>query len=172
MFSGIWRGLHDQARAEEPSLPPLPQEVFTILTAGIEELIRDCLRTRAPKPCPNWPTRSCEPSSPSSGRPGLLIGLVAAEAREPLPQVATSLQRHDDRDCGERPAGDHQHQRPEQQPEVHRALRSAGDVRLSSDPTTRPHSASPNAAKPVMFSFQCRKKNGTIAPAAPMNMAK
>jgi AcrR family transcriptional regulator len=46
MFSGIWRNVHEQARAEEPALPELPDEVFTILSAGLEELIRDCLRTR------------------------------------------------------------------------------------------------------------------------------
>jgi AcrR family transcriptional regulator len=46
MFSGVWRNVHDQARAEEPSLPALPDEVFTILTAGLEELIRDCIRRR------------------------------------------------------------------------------------------------------------------------------
>jgi AcrR family transcriptional regulator len=46
MFSGVWRSVSDQARAEEPGLPALPDEVFTILTAGLEELIRDCIRTR------------------------------------------------------------------------------------------------------------------------------
>lgn len=46
MFSGVWRNVHERARAEEPALPALPDEVFTILTAGLEELIRDCIRTR------------------------------------------------------------------------------------------------------------------------------
>jgi AcrR family transcriptional regulator len=46
MFSGVWRNVFDQARAEEPALVPLPDEVFTILTAGLEELVRDCIRTR------------------------------------------------------------------------------------------------------------------------------
>jgi AcrR family transcriptional regulator len=46
MFSGVWRNVHDRARAEEPAVPALPDEVFTILTAGLEELIRDCIRTR------------------------------------------------------------------------------------------------------------------------------
>ena len=46
MFGGIWRNVHERARAEEPSLPPLPDEVFTILSAGLEELVRDCIRTR------------------------------------------------------------------------------------------------------------------------------
>ena len=46
MFSAVWRDLHEQARAEEPALPALPDEVFTVLTAGLEELIRGCIRTR------------------------------------------------------------------------------------------------------------------------------
>jgi AcrR family transcriptional regulator len=46
MFSGVWHNVHEQARVEEPALPALPDEVFTILTAGFEELIRDCIRTR------------------------------------------------------------------------------------------------------------------------------
>jgi AcrR family transcriptional regulator len=52
MFSGVWRNVHDQARAEEPALPALPDEVFTILTAGLEELIRDCIRTRGTEALP------------------------------------------------------------------------------------------------------------------------
>jgi AcrR family transcriptional regulator len=46
MFSGVWRNVYDQARAEEPARPALPDELFTILTAGLEELIRDCIRCR------------------------------------------------------------------------------------------------------------------------------
>lgn len=46
MFSGVWRNVHERARAEDPAVPELPDEVFTILTAGLEELIRDCIRTR------------------------------------------------------------------------------------------------------------------------------
>ena len=52
MFAGIWRNVHERARAEEPSLPPLPDDVFTILSAGLEELIRDCIRTRGPAALP------------------------------------------------------------------------------------------------------------------------
>lgn len=52
MFSGVWRTVHQRARFEEPALPPLPDEVFTILTAGLEELIRECLRTRGPAALP------------------------------------------------------------------------------------------------------------------------
>jgi AcrR family transcriptional regulator len=46
MFSGVWRNVHEQARAEDPALPALPEEVFAMLTAGLEELVRDRIRTR------------------------------------------------------------------------------------------------------------------------------
>jgi AcrR family transcriptional regulator len=46
VFAGIWRNVHEAARVEEPALPALPDEVFTVLTAGLEELVRDCVRTR------------------------------------------------------------------------------------------------------------------------------
>jgi AcrR family transcriptional regulator len=52
MFSGIWRNVHERARAEEPALPALPDDVFTILSAGLEELIRDCIRTHGPSALP------------------------------------------------------------------------------------------------------------------------
>jgi AcrR family transcriptional regulator len=53
MFSGVWQGLHERARAEEPALAELPDEVFTVLTAGFEELVRDCIRTRGPAALPD-----------------------------------------------------------------------------------------------------------------------
>ena len=53
MFSGVWRGVHERARAEEPELPELPDEVFTVLTAGFEELVRDCIRTRGTAALPD-----------------------------------------------------------------------------------------------------------------------
>lgn len=52
MFSGIWRNVHEAARAEEPALPALPDEAFTVLTAGLEELVRDGVRTRGPAALP------------------------------------------------------------------------------------------------------------------------
>ena len=51
-FSNVWRGLHEAARAEDPALPALPDEVFPTLTAGFEELIRDCIRTQGPAALP------------------------------------------------------------------------------------------------------------------------
>ena len=52
MFGGIWRNVHERARSEEPDLPALPDEVFTVLSAGLEELVRDCIRTRGPAALP------------------------------------------------------------------------------------------------------------------------
>jgi AcrR family transcriptional regulator len=46
MFSGVWRGVHERARTEDPELRALPDEAFAVMTAGLEELIRDCIRTR------------------------------------------------------------------------------------------------------------------------------
>lgn len=46
MFGATWRSVHERARAEEPELRALPDEVFAVLTVGLEELIRDCIRTR------------------------------------------------------------------------------------------------------------------------------
>ena len=53
MFSGLWRNVHEGARAEEPGLPALPDEVFTVLTAGLEELVRDCIRSRGTAALPD-----------------------------------------------------------------------------------------------------------------------
>jgi len=52
LFAGLWRNVHEAARAEEPALPALPDEVFTVLTAGLEELIRDCIRRRGTQSLP------------------------------------------------------------------------------------------------------------------------
>ena len=46
VFADLWRGLHALARTEEPDrIRPLPDEVFTTLTGGLEELVRERLRT-------------------------------------------------------------------------------------------------------------------------------
>jgi AcrR family transcriptional regulator len=52
MFAGIWRNVHEAARAEEPGLPARPEEIFPVLTAGLEELVRDCIRTRGTEALP------------------------------------------------------------------------------------------------------------------------
>ncbi|MGH8991541.1 MAG: TetR/AcrR family transcriptional regulator [Acidimicrobiia bacterium] len=47
VFAEMWRSLHARARQEEPDrVPELPAEVFTILTGGIEEVVRERLRTQ------------------------------------------------------------------------------------------------------------------------------
>src|SRR6266536_4455418 len=100
-----------------------------------------------------------------------------------LEQVAQSTKGNDDRYVGEGRAGDQQTDRPKPPPSVHRAVSPAAglvdpekllpaDGVPRSEPPTRPAAASPNATKPVTFSDQRRKKNGTMAPAAPINMAR
>ena len=46
LFTELWRRLYDRARHEEPNLPKLPAEVFISLGGGLEELVREHLRTR------------------------------------------------------------------------------------------------------------------------------
>lgn len=46
LFAGLWREIHERARREDPARPVLPDEVFPVLTAGLEELIREHLRAR------------------------------------------------------------------------------------------------------------------------------
>lgn len=46
LFTELWQGLHARARRDDPdTIPELPDEVFTTLTGGLEELVRDRLRT-------------------------------------------------------------------------------------------------------------------------------
>jgi AcrR family transcriptional regulator len=52
MFSGVWRGVHERACSEDPELRALPDEAFAVMTAGLEELIRDCIRTRGTEALP------------------------------------------------------------------------------------------------------------------------
>lgn len=46
MFTERTRRVHELARREQPSLPPIPAEAFALHTGGIDELVRECLRTR------------------------------------------------------------------------------------------------------------------------------
>jgi hypothetical protein len=41
--------LNDLARSEEPELPEIPPAVFALYTGGIDELIRDRMRTASPE---------------------------------------------------------------------------------------------------------------------------
>lgn len=52
MFSERTRRLHALARRQDPSLPELPDEVFTIHSGGVDELVRECLRTDGAKGLP------------------------------------------------------------------------------------------------------------------------
>ena len=45
VFSDLNRVQHERARHEEPGLPKLPDEVFLTLTGGLEELVRERMRT-------------------------------------------------------------------------------------------------------------------------------
>src|SRR5881392_537764 len=100
-----------------------------------------------------------------------------------LEQVAQSANGNDHRYVGEGRAGYQQTHCPKPSPAAHRAVSSAAGLVVPekllladdfprSEPPTRPAAASPKATKPVTFSDQRRKKNGTMAPAAPINMAK
>ncbi|MGH9038476.1 MAG: hypothetical protein ACRD0O_22190, partial [Acidimicrobiia bacterium] len=54
VFAEQWRGLHARARQEEPDLiPALPPEVFATLTGGLEELVRERLRTQGAQALPD-----------------------------------------------------------------------------------------------------------------------
>src|SRR5262245_6257603 len=120
----------------------------------------------------------------SPGAPGSLT-VVRPLLRQPAEhrtQVAVALHRHDRGDHGERNSRDHQPDGPEGLPGVHglspsiRAQvapsRDAGARFPTREPATSPRAARPNAQKPVTFSLQCRKKNGMMAPAAPISIAR
>jgi AcrR family transcriptional regulator len=46
LFTERTRRLHELARAEDPSVPALPATVFELHSGGLDELIRECVRTR------------------------------------------------------------------------------------------------------------------------------
>jgi AcrR family transcriptional regulator len=46
LIADLWRGLHERARLEDPRLTPLPIAAFALLTGGLDELIRERLRTQ------------------------------------------------------------------------------------------------------------------------------
>jgi AcrR family transcriptional regulator len=45
LFSGLWRDVHQRARAEKPDLVAWPDEGHHMLSAGLEELVRERLRS-------------------------------------------------------------------------------------------------------------------------------
>ena len=46
LIAELWRGLHARARVQDRRLMALPDEAFLALVGGLDELIRECLRTR------------------------------------------------------------------------------------------------------------------------------
>src|SRR5258706_1248802 len=121
------------------------------------------------------------------GASGLTRGILnhfvlVAQRLEHVEQVAEAAHRDDDRDVGERGAGDEQATGQEPDPGLHRrASPPAGlnlpaslsaEGRVNNEPAISPVAASPKATKPVTFSDQGKKKKGTMAPMAPINMAR
>jgi AcrR family transcriptional regulator len=52
LFTDRTRRIHELACSQEPSLPELPAEVFKLHTGGMDELIREQLRTRGAEALP------------------------------------------------------------------------------------------------------------------------
>src|SRR5882672_6895248 len=112
----------------------------------------------------------------------MIVRPLLRKSAEHRKQVLVALHHDDPGDHGERNAGDRQPGGPEDQPIVHAASFNVdsglapvedGGARLPiREPRMSPRAARPNAQKPVMFSLQCRKKKGMIAPAAPISMAR
>jgi AcrR family transcriptional regulator len=52
LFTARTKANYALARREDPSLPELPDEAFAVHTGGMDELVRECLRTRGAKALP------------------------------------------------------------------------------------------------------------------------
>jgi AcrR family transcriptional regulator len=52
-----WRRLQEIARSEEPEIPERREDHLLLLVGGIEELVRDCLRTRGAEHLPDLADR-------------------------------------------------------------------------------------------------------------------
>jgi AcrR family transcriptional regulator len=52
LFAGRTSRVHELARAADPSLPELPSEAFALHTGGVDELIREWIRTRGAESLP------------------------------------------------------------------------------------------------------------------------
>ena len=52
LFSARTRSLNTLARKQEPELPKLPDEAFAMHSGGVDELVRECLRTDGPDALP------------------------------------------------------------------------------------------------------------------------
>ncbi len=53
LFSERTRRAYEVARSADATLPELPPEVFLFHSGGVDELIRECLRTRGPEGLPD-----------------------------------------------------------------------------------------------------------------------
>ena len=54
VFTAVWRRFHEVARAEDPTLRALPAEAYQTLTGGLEELVRERLRTQGAQSLPAY----------------------------------------------------------------------------------------------------------------------
>ena len=52
LFSDRTRRIHELARKREPSLPALPREAFVLHTGGVDEMVREWLRSRGAETLP------------------------------------------------------------------------------------------------------------------------
>ena len=54
VFTEVWRRFHEVARAEDATLRVLPEDAYRTLTGGLEELVRDRLRTQGAQSLPAY----------------------------------------------------------------------------------------------------------------------
>ncbi|MGH2784162.1 MAG: TetR/AcrR family transcriptional regulator [Actinomycetota bacterium] len=52
LIATLWRGLHERAQREDRGLAALPADAYLALVGGLDELIRECLRTRGASALP------------------------------------------------------------------------------------------------------------------------
>ena len=143
--------------------------------SGVSELPASAARIRLPTPR----ARITAFDVSRDGTDKLLILRPALKRTEHCFQVAKSEQYDNGSDYRERCSGDHEPDRPKNFPGSHcfsvAAFAKCGVAvgsDFTNDPMNNPAAARPKAMKPVMFSFQCRKKKGTIAPSAPISIAR
>jgi len=54
LFAGMWSRMYDVARREDPSRPKLPDPTFRALVGGMDELVRERLRTHGARSLPQF----------------------------------------------------------------------------------------------------------------------
>src|SRR5438105_14309605 len=109
----------------------------------------------------------------------MFVDPLLSQSSEHGAEVLVALHGHNAGDDRKRHSGGRRRNGPEGQPILHSASPSAGLTACLGcwnpfplrEPRTRPRAASPNAEKAVIFSLQCRKKNGTIAAGPRINLA-